>query len=135
MAADCAVMVIDLAKGVETQTEKLFRVCALRKILVIWGVEHFLHGFLKLCLPPGDRASDTGPIAAVSREFAGFVFKIQANLDPRHRDRIVFVRVCAGRFRRDMEVLHTRTGEKLRLRRAHWVFGRERETMDEAVSA
>lgn len=255
MAADCAVMVIDLAKGIETQTEKLFRVCALRKIPVItfvnkvdrpgrspmdvlaeieakfgidavprnwplgtgrdfsgvidvdsrtahlfegrnvdrrvpfrsvelaalstvagvsadvattasdevellavagapfdrerflkgeltpvffgsaltnYGVEHFLRGFLALCPPPHDRPSDIGTISATRPEFAGFVFKIQANLDPRHRDRIAFVRVCAGKFRRDMEVMHARTGKTLRLRRAHRVFGQERETMEEA---
>lgn len=255
MAADCAVMVIDLAKGIEAQTEKLFRVCALRQIPVItfvnkvdrpgraaleileeieakfgidavprnWplgtgadfagvidvdartaslfddrdanrriayrtvdldalstatdiragvvanaieevdlvatagvsfeperflagtltpvffgsaltnlGVEHFLRGFLALCPPPHARESDVGRICAERKEFAGFVFKIQANLDPRHRDRIAFVRVCSGRFRRDMEVLHARTGKKIRLRRAHRVFGQDRETMDEA---
>jgi len=254
MAADSAVMVIDLAKGVESQTEKLFQVCALRRIPVMtfvnkvdrpgqspleilseiesklgidvvpfnwpigtghefcgvaeiatgqaylfedrkgdtrtpfrtvdldtlddpavpsraveqareevallreagesfdmelflggkitpvffgsalsnWGVEHFLRAFLRLCPPPTDRNSDVGPIPADRSEFSGFVFKIQANLDPRHRDRVAFVRVCSGRFERDMEVLHPRTGKKLRLPRAHRVFGQERETMDEA---
>lgn len=254
MAADCAVMVIDLAKGVETQTEKLFRVCALRHIPVLtfvnktdrpgksplaildeieakfgievvpqnwplgtgqdfrgivdmptqtahlfdardndhripyrsvplallneagidkqvvartleevellagagaafdkdqfldgrsspvyfgsaltnYGVEHFLRGFLELCPPPTSRESDIGSIAAARPEFAGFVFKIQANLDPRHRDRVAFVRVCSGRFQREMEVLHTRSGKKIKLRRAHRVFGQDRETMDEA---
>ncbi len=255
MAADCAVMVIDFAKGIETQTEKLFRVCALRKIPVItfvnkvdrpghgplailaeieakfgidvvpqnwplgtgqdfvgvidlstsithlfsersgdrrigfesmelsklptgesitpemvmqatdevellttagvafdhdrflagelspvffgsaltnFGIEHFLDGFLNLCPPPRDRESDMGLIKAARKEFSGFVFKIQANLDPRHRDRVAFVRVCSGRFYRDMEIKHPRTGKKLRLARAHRVFGQERETMDEA---
>jgi peptide chain release factor 3 len=251
MAADCAVMVIDLAKGIETQTEKLFKVCALRGLPVItfvnkvdrpgrdplailseieekfgitavaanWpigsgqdfagvldlasrqahlfdgrqgdrrtaaetvtaaalaglsehgaraceeadllagasppfdreaflagrqspvffgsaltnhGVEQFLHGFLTLCPPPTARVSDRGPVPTTSPAFAGFVFKIQANLDPNHRDRIAFVRVCSGTFRRDMEVLHVRTGRTIRLRRAHRVFGQERETVDEA---
>jgi peptide chain release factor 3 len=255
MAADCAVMVIDLAKGIETQTEKLFRVCALRKIPVItfvnkvdrqgrspleilgeietkfgiaavpqnwplgigkdfsgvidvetrmahlfedrnmdrriayeslpmaelnersplpaavianatdevelladagtgfdrerfldgtltpvffgsaitnYGIEHFLRGFLELCPPPHDRESDRGMIAAASNRFAGFVFKIQANLDPRHRDRIAFVRICAGKFQRDMDVIVARSGKKIRLPRAHRVFGQDRETMDEA---
>jgi peptide chain release factor 3 len=71
-------------------------------------------------------------VPAARADFAGFVFKIQANLDPRHRDRIAFVRICSGRFRRDMEVTHSRSGKKLRLRRGHKVFGQERETMDEA---
>lgn len=97
-----------------------------------WGVEHFLRGFLQLCPPPTDRESDLGPIPVDSADFSGFVFKIQANLDPRHRDRVAFVRVCSGKFQRDMEVLHPRTGKKLRLPRAHRVFGQERETMDEA---
>jgi peptide chain release factor 3 len=100
--------------------------------LTNWGVEHFLRSFLTLCPPPGARKSDVGPIAAGRPEFAGFVFKIQANLDPRHRDRVAFVRVCAGRFQREMEVLHPRSGKTLKLRRAHRVFGQERETMDEA---
>lgn len=227
IAADCAVMVIDLAKGVETQTEKLFQVCALRKLPVItfinkvdrtgqeplaildeieaklaikvcpqnwpigfgptfrglvnletdgtflfhqrdgsrrvaarevplnqltdgdvdaqivrqvleevelvrsagfrfdlqafrsgslspvywgsaltnWGVEDFLRGFLRLCPVPGSRLSDIGPVPADRPQFASFVFKIQANLDPRHRDRIAFLRVCAGKFERDMEAV------------------------------
>ncbi len=254
MAADCAVMVIDLAKGVETQTEKLFQVCKLRRIPVLtfvnkvdrpgmpplevlaeiesklgieavphnwplgsghsfrgvidiadraahifddrnnelrisyrtvpmdaldganldsaavqqaceevellettgagfdqarflageitpvffgsaltnYGIEHFLNGFLKLCPPPSPRESDLGPIPVARPQFAGFVFKIQANLDPRHRDRIAFVRVCAGRFRREMEVFHPRSGKKIKLKRAHRLFAQGRETMDEA---
>ncbi|MEZ6127203.1 MAG: peptide chain release factor 3 [Planctomycetaceae bacterium] len=254
IAADCAVMVIDLAKGVESQTEKLFQVCALRKIPVItfvnkvdrtgqeplvildeieaklgikvcpqnwpigsgpefrglvnmetdgtslfhqrdgsrrvaardvpldqlteddvdakilrqareevelvrsagfrfdlqafrsgslspvfwgsaltnWGVEDFLRGFLRLCPVPGNRLSDRGPVPAQRSEFAGFVFKIQANLDPRHRDRIAFLRVCAGKFERDMEVVHSRTAKKIRIRRAHQLFGRDRETVEAA---
>jgi len=97
-----------------------------------YGIEHFLRGFLAMAPPPGDRLSDEGPVPAHRAEFAGFVFKIQANLDPRHRDRVAFVRVCAGRFEREMEVMHSRTGKKLRLRRSQLVFGRERETVDEA---
>ena len=66
--------------------------------LTNFGVEHFLQGFLQTCPPPGDRESNVGPIPAARSEFAGFVFKIQANLDPRHRDRVAFVRVSAGQF-------------------------------------
>jgi peptide chain release factor 3 len=100
--------------------------------LTNYGVEEFLKGFLKLCPTPRDRMGEDGPISATRPEFSGFVFKIQANLDPRHRDRVAFVRVCSGTFRRDMEVFHPRTGKKIRLRRAHKLFGQERETMDEA---
>jgi peptide chain release factor 3 len=66
--------------------------------------------------------------------FSGFVFKIQANMDPRHRDRIAFVRICSGKFTRDMTVTHTRTGKRVRLASAHRLFGQERETVDEAYA-
>jgi len=96
------------------------------------GVEYFLRNFIQLCPPPGDRLSQLGPIPASRPDFAGFVFKIQANLDPRHRDRVAFARVCAGQFRRDMEVTIARNGKKIRLPRALKIFGQDRETMDEA---
>jgi peptide chain release factor 3 len=100
--------------------------------LTNFGVENFLRGFLKLCPPPGDRMSKQGPVVAGRADFSGFVFKIQANLDPRHRDRVAFVRICSGRFERDMEVTVARSGKKLRLPRALKIFGQDRQTMDEA---
>ena len=255
MAADAAVMVIDLAKGVEAQTAKLFRVCALRKLPIVtfvnkvdrpgqdpldvlaeieaklgieaiawnwpigtaldfhgvyeletsraylfdrgrvgdrvvpyqsvdleelrrcelpnrvldeviediellggaqpaldverfltgkstpvffgsalnnYGVEHFLQAFLRLCPAPTSRLSDRGLVGPGEEHFSGFIFKIQANLDPRHRDHVAFVRVCSGRFYRQMEVLHSRTGKRLRLSRAHRLFAQERETVEDA---
>ncbi|HYG74195.1 MAG TPA: peptide chain release factor 3 [Planctomycetota bacterium] len=253
-AADCAVMVIDAAKGIEAQTEKLFKVCALRKIPILtfinkmdrpgreplqllgeieevlgigaaplnwpigsgtdfqgvydrlkkqvnlfepvahgslmvptkvetldaessaldpdlrkklrdeielldgagasfdrdkflraevtpvffgsaltnFGIEPFLSAFLELSPPPGARDSDKGPIPADRSQFAGFIFKIQANMDPRHRDRIAFVRVCSGRFVRDMSVQHVQSGESIRISRSHRLFANNRESMDEA---
>ncbi len=256
MAADAAVMVIDLAKGIEAQTEKLFRVCALRKIQVLtfvnkvdrqgrspleiideierkfsiepvpqnwplgsgedfrgfvdllddsihlfderrsssrispkivswedlestqpainpeliqatneevelvrmagatletsrfldgsqtpvffgsaltnFGIEHFLHGFLRLCPPPGSRVNDGKRLSTDNSNFSGFVFKIQANLDPRHRDRVAFLRVCSGMFERNMEVTIARTMKKIRIARAFRLFGQDRQTLDEA---
>src|SRR5690606_30896758 len=64
--------------------------------------------------------------------FSGFVFKVQANMDPSHRDRIAFVRVCSGRFERGMVVTHGRTGKPFATKYAHQVFGQERETIEEA---
>lgn len=96
------------------------------------GVEYFLQNFINLCPPPSDRLSQLGPIPASRSDFAGFVFKIQANLDPRHRDRVAFARVCAGQFKRDMEVTIARNGKKIRLPRALKIFGQDRQTMDEA---
>jgi translation elongation factor EF-G len=65
-------------------------------------------------------------------KFSGFIFKIQANMDPKHRDRIAFLRVCSGKFERDMMVIHQRTGKTVRLSSSHKLFGQERETVDEA---
>jgi peptide chain release factor 3 len=64
--------------------------------------------------------------------FSGFIFKIQANMDPRHRDRIAFLRVCSGKFERDMTVMHVQGQRKVRLSSSHKLFGNERETVDEA---
>jgi len=64
--------------------------------------------------------------------FSGFIFKIQANMDPRHRDRIAFVRIVSGKFERDMVVTHVQSGRKVRLSSSHKLFGNERETVDEA---
>lgn len=64
--------------------------------------------------------------------FSGFIFKIQANMDPKHRDRIAFIRIVSGKFERDMTVLHVQSGKKVRLSSSHKLFGNERETVDEA---
>jgi peptide chain release factor 3 len=64
--------------------------------------------------------------------FSGFIFKIQANMDPKHRDRIAFVRVCSGKFERDMTVHHSRSEKQVRLSSSHKLFGNERETLDVA---
>src|SRR5689334_21135287 len=97
-----------------------------------FGVQLLLDGFLKHSPPPKPRVMAGTPIAPEHPSFSGFIFKIQANMDPRHRDRIAFVRVCSGRFERDMTVTHPRTEKKVRLSSAHKLFGNERETVDEA---
>jgi peptide chain release factor 3 len=99
-----------------------------------FGVQLLLDGFLELSLPPTARASTQQEIAPDDPFFSGFVFKIQANLDPRHRDRIAFVRIVSGKFERDMTVHHSRTGKKVRLSNAQKLFGRERETVDDAYA-
>lgn len=71
-------------------------------------------------------------IAPEHPHFSGFIFKIQANMDPKHRDRIAFIRVCSGKFERDMTVRHSRSEKKVRLSSSHKIFGNERETVDEA---
>jgi peptide chain release factor 3 len=71
-------------------------------------------------------------IAPEHPHFSGFIFKIQANMDPKHRDRIAFVRVVSGKFERDMTVTHVQSGRRVRLSSSHKLFGNERETVDEA---
>ncbi|MGB0580563.1 MAG: peptide chain release factor 3 [Limisphaerales bacterium] len=97
-----------------------------------FGVQHLLDGFLQYSPPPsGRKASDTD-ITPEHPAFSGFIFKIQANMDPKHRDRIAFIRVCSGKFERDMQVLHPSTNKKVRLSSSHKLFGNDRETVDEA---
>jgi peptide chain release factor 3 len=109
-----------------------------------FGIQLLLDGFLNDSIPPTSRRSVTislpnVPAPSEKREvpvthekFSGFVFKIQANMDPKHRDRIAFLRVCSGKFERDMMVTHQRTGKTMRLSSSHKLFGQERETVDEA---
>ncbi len=105
-----------------------------------FGVQLLLDAFLERSLPPQPRhAAGTpeapGPeIPVDAPAFSGFIFKIQANMDPRHRDRIAFLRICSGKFTRDMSVIHGRTGKKVRLSSAHKLFAQERETVDEAYA-
>jgi peptide chain release factor 3 len=97
-----------------------------------FGVQLLLDAFLELAPPPQPRSVNGVTIAPGDPGFSGFIFKIQANMDPKHRDRLAFVRICSGRFERDMTVVHTRTGKKVRLSSSHKLFGRDRETIDEA---
>ena len=97
-----------------------------------FGVEPFLRALLALAPAPGAIASTGGPVDPVQLNFSGFVFKIQANMNPRHRDRVAFFRVCAGRLAKDMAVTHKRLGTTLRLTRVYRFFGRDRETVPEA---
>jgi peptide chain release factor 3 len=97
-----------------------------------FGVEPFLDQFVALAPPPGPRVASTGTIEPSAPEFSGFVFKIQANMDPRHRDRIAFVRVCSGKFTRGMEAIQARTGRPLSMSRTVQFLGQERMQVDEA---
>lgn len=99
-----------------------------------FGVQLLLDAFLELAPPPQPRAAAGVTIMPEQPGFSGFIFKVQANMDPNHRDRLAFVRVCSGRFERDMSVVLTRTGRKVRLSSSHKLFGRERETVDEAFA-
>ena len=99
-----------------------------------FGVEPFLDRFVELAPPPRSRKTSTGVLEPDAPRFTGFVFKIQANMDPQHRDRIAFVRVCSGRFHRGMTVHHVRTAKDLTLARPVQFLAQERTVIDEAYS-
>ncbi|HEX5724629.1 MAG TPA: peptide chain release factor 3 [Longimicrobiaceae bacterium] len=100
--------------------------------LTNFGVEPFLRHFLELSPPPGPRMASTGEVRPEDPHFTGFVFKIQANMDPKHRDRIAFVRVCSGRFEAGMQVTHVRSGKQVRLAAPTQFLARERTHVEEA---
>jgi peptide chain release factor 3 len=97
-----------------------------------FGVEMLLKGFLKYSSGPAPRKATTGIVELTAPGFSGFVFKVQTNMNPLHRDRMVFVRVCSGKFERDMMVYHARLDKEIRLSSSHNVFGRDRESVDVA---
>ena len=105
--------------------------------LTNFGVEPFFDLFAELAPCPGPRKVDKadgteGTVDPLTDPFAGYVFKIQANMDPRHRDSMAFIRVCAGKFERDLVIRHDRINKELRLSRSHSMFGGERTTIDVA---
>ncbi len=98
-----------------------------------FGVELLLDRIVDLAPPPGPRATrDGGAIAPSEPAFSGLVFKIQANMDPNHRDRVAFLRVVSGRFEKDVVVTNVRTSKKIRLARPQKLFAEERELTAEA---
>ena len=119
---------LDLAKIHQGQMTPVFFGSAMTN----FGVELFLHNFLIYALKPGSRNSTEGEIPPTYPEFSGFVFKLQANMDPKHRDRVAFVRVCTGKFEKDMVVNHARSGKTVRLSRPQKLFAQDRESIEEA---
>ncbi len=99
-----------------------------------FGVEPFLEALSAFAPSPRPRESSIGPVEPTSGAFSGIVFKIQANMDPQHRDSLAFMRICSGRFEKDMTVSHPRLGRKVRMTRPHRLFARDRETVEEAFA-
>jgi peptide chain release factor 3 len=99
-----------------------------------FGVEPFLKALLRLAPSPAPRPADTRVVQPTDPELTGFVFKIQANMNPRHRDRVAFFRIVSGRLTKDMAVQHARLGTTLRLTRVYRFFGRDRETVPEGYA-
>ncbi len=102
--------------------------------LTNFGIEPFLESFLKLTPPPLSRVADCGEIDTFSPDFSAFVFKIQANMNKAHRDRLAFMRICSGKFQRDAEYYHVQGGRKMRLSQPQQLMAAEREIVDEAYA-
>ena len=99
-----------------------------------FGVHLLLDRFLQLAPPPAPRKYAGGIVQPTEKGFSGFVFKIQANMNPKHRDRVAFIRIVSGTFERDMMVINTRTGKRIRLSNSQRLFAKERETIDTAFA-
>jgi len=97
-----------------------------------FGVQPFLEEFLELSPKPGIKNSSEGEVDPESDKFTGFVFKIQANMNPAHRDRIAFIRICSGRFTRGMSVYHVQQGKEVRLSQPQQFMAQERTIIEEA---
>jgi peptide chain release factor 3 len=97
-----------------------------------FGVQPFLEEFLNMAPAPGIRNSTSGEIDPESEEFSGFVFKIQANMNPTHRDRIAFIRICSGQFSRGMTVHHIQAGKDIKLAQPQQFMAQERAIVEEA---
>ena len=102
--------------------------------LTNFGVEPFLEDFLRMTPAPLARTADCGTIDTFSPDFSAFVFKIQANMNKAHRDRLAFLRICSGKFERDREYYHVQGNKKMRLSQPQQLMAQEREIVDEAYA-
>ena len=97
-----------------------------------FGVKELLDAFVEMAPPPGMRVAVSREVSPYEKSFSGFAFKIQANMNPAHRDRIAFVRICSGKFRRGMKVVHHRIGKEVALANATIFMAQDRDNVAEA---
>jgi peptide chain release factor 3 len=97
-----------------------------------FGVKELLDAFVEMAPVPSSRATLTRDVSPHEEAFSGFVFKIQANMDPAHHDRITFLRICSGTFRRGMKVIHHRTGKEIAINNATIFMSQDRTNVEEA---
>ena len=102
--------------------------------LTNFGVEPFLEHFLEMTTSPLPRNSSIGEIDPFDKNFSAFVFKIQANMNKAHRDRIAFMRICSGKFEKGMEVMHMQGGKKIKLAQPQQFMAQDREIVEEAYA-
>lgn len=139
-AADKLLEEIELLEGAgaefnleEVQAGKLTPVF-FGSALTNFGVEIFLQHFLKMTTTPLPRVADTGVIDPVKHDFSAFVFKIQANMNKAHRDRVAFMRICSGKFDASMEVRHVQGDKVMRLSQPQQIMADERKILSEAYA-
>ncbi|KAB3530467.1 peptide chain release factor 3 [Alkaliphilus serpentinus] len=99
-----------------------------------FGVQPFLESFLRITNPPSPRNSNQGEIDPETENFTGFIFKIQANMNPTHRDRIAFLRICSGKFTKGMQVNHVQENKKVRLSQPQQFMAQDRVVVEEAYA-
>ncbi len=99
-----------------------------------FGVRELLSGFVEWAPPPGERETRQRMVRPAEDAFTGFIFKVQANMDPAHRDRIAFLRVCSGRYRPGMKLLHVRTGKEIRVADALTFLAADRQHAEDAFA-
>ncbi len=139
-AADKLMEEIELLDGAgvsfdlgQVQAGKLTPVC-FGSALTNFGVEIFLQHFLKMATTPLPRTADIGPVDPLEKDFSAFVFKIQANMNKAHRDRVAFMRICSGRFDASMEVRHVQGNRVMRLSQPQQIMADERKILSEAYA-
>ncbi len=118
----------DVARFLEGTMTPVYFGSALRD----FGVGHLLEGLARFAPPPRDRAADTRVVGASEPELTGFVFKIQANMDPNHRDRVAFLRICSGRLHKGMRLRQSRTGKAVPVNAPLFFFAQDRQVAEEA---
>ncbi|WP_085991558.1 peptide chain release factor 3 [Oceanobacillus senegalensis] len=102
--------------------------------LAPFGVDIFFDTFISMAPTPKPRKTTEGLVHPANEDFSGFIFKIQANMNPAHRDRVAFLRVCSGKFERGMNVKLSRTGKALKLAQSQQIIASTRETVEEAFA-
>jgi len=99
-----------------------------------FGIRELIDGLCELAPPPGARRARERTVEASEEKVTGFVFKVQANMDPRHRDRVAFLRLCSGHFRRGMKLFHPKSGERLAVHNPVQFLAQERELAEDAFA-
>ena len=128
LLAEAGLHQFDLTKFREGHLTPVYFGSALRD----FGVGHLLEGLSHYAPPPGDRAADPRPVTPGEPKLTGFVFKVQANMDPNHRDRVAFVRLCSGRLTKGMRLRQVRTGKQVPVNAPLFFFAKERQVAEEA---